>query len=358
MTHNPTKHENKLYYCEKCDNYTMHFYPFIIDKLVSIQKLCVRDRKKLSANVSRLVNKSYPKSKHIYKLSSVLWDDSIMNNILNKKSYPSEYFINLLLNIIIFNGKILNPPIYLNPDQIKKFTYVKMEYNSLIIIDGLFNQGSMPRYYLEVDDRFIYSEHSGVISINNNTIDNIIVSTETKRIGVNDPNIYLPINSDTFKKYPYIFHTHPNTKTYAGRIDQGIFYELPSVSDILNFVKYYNYGNLQASIIFTPEGTYVLRPIKYIDALEIDEHSISRVQKCIANIEHIAITKYSKLFTQDVKNEWPDIFHNTISSDLEFVDRLNQILKHNLIYVEFYPRIKVNNEWMFRKLNLPYMSRK
>lgn len=373
---------NIIYYCEKCDRPNMHFYPFVIDKLKSIQKICRKQKSTISkrSNLSRF-KKIGLTTNHIYKLAGVIWDDSIIDNITNKISYPSDYFINLVLNTIIYDGHILNPPIYLNEKEIENFSWVKLEYNCLIIIDGLFNQGSQPRYYLEQSDKFIYSEHSGVISVVDGIVDNIIVSAQTKRTSIADSEIYLPVNSDMFKNHPYIFHTHPNTKTYAGRIDQGILYELPSISDILNFVKYYNYGNLQASIIFAPEGTYVLRIKKYVDKINIDNSIISSIKKTIADIELAAVEKYMKLFSENNENNENNenskcskcnnneentinnqnrlayIFHKNVASDFHFIKKFNETLKPTMIYLEYYPRIEVNGEWMFRKLNLPYLKR-
>src|SRR5438105_2479370 len=88
--------------------------------------------------------------------------------------------------------------IWSNIYQIKNFNYITLHYNKLLIIDALMDQGSYPRYSLwdQMDghEKFIYSEHSGVITVKNDSINNIIVSAETNRIDATDKNIYLPIN--------------------------------------------------------------------------------------------------------------------------------------------------------------------
>ena len=142
----------------------------------------------------------------------------------------------------------------------------------LLIIDALVKQGSYPRYIVDNNSvkKYIYSEHSGVLNLtSNDKINNVVVSTESSRIDSHDTNIYLPINTDILSKHEFLFHTHPNTTTYAGRMNEGIIYELPSANDILNFVKYHNNGVAQASIIAAPEGIYVVRLIVYEKQLDI-----------------------------------------------------------------------------------------
>lgn len=339
-------------YYEKCEQNIMCAHPDFIIKLVNIQKLC----KKLYPNES--LNKTSCNKCNIklfYVLGNITWTNVLKHKIIDHKYYPSEYFIKIITYTVIYNNKIINPPIQIPKKYIKDFTYVSLTHNKLLIIDALMKRGSYPHYKLtdkNNKNKFIYSEHSGTISVKDGIIDNIIVSAQTDRIDPSDNSIFLPINTDIFKKYDYIFHTHPNTITYAGRLKDGIIYEFPSANDIYNFVKYYNEGNAQASLIITPEGTYVIRPIKYKSTIEIDTGLFSYLQDYIIDLEKDAIKKF-KPYLKNLSNQ--DVFHNIVSQDFTFIDKYNDVLEPLNLYIEFYPRIKINNIWSLAEINLAYI---
>jgi hypothetical protein len=262
------------------------------------------------------------------------------------------------LAIVINNNYIINPPLEINPKYIDQFVYIPLHYNKLLIIDALMFQGSFPRYVInktDGTDDYIYSEHSGVISIKNSTVDNIIVSAETNRLDANDKSIYLPINTQLLKDHIYLFHTHPNTKTYGGRIKEGIVYEFPSANDIFNFVKYHNKGKAQASIIVAPEGIYVIRPIYVQPEILVDSELFDNLRKFILKLERVAIKKI-KPFIGKISD--PDFFHSNIGSNFSFVKLYNNFIEPFNLFIEYYPRIKKNGEWSLRQINLPYLKKK
>jgi hypothetical protein len=353
-------------YYEACNKSMMPSYPFFISKLKQIQNLSKKIYPKhietydVSLQSIIITNDKCNNCniKKFYKLGQIVWANNLKHKIETHQSYPSEYFIKIILNTCVINNIIVNPPIEINHDQISTFTYIPLHYNKLLIIDALMHQGSYPRYLLPKnkannDDKYIYSEHSGVISVKNRVIDNIIVSAETERVDINDDTIYLPINTEILGKYEYLFHTHPNALKYAGRINDGVIYEFPSANDVFNFVKYHNEGKAQASIVITPEGSYVIRPIYYQKKYNIDPKIFYFLRKFILKLEKMAIRKIGKAIT---KISDPDIFHQLVGSNFSYIDMYNKFIEPTNLFIEFYPREKKNDEWCLRQINLPYID--
>jgi len=343
-----------LFYYEKCDQVTMPTYFFFLDKLEKIQSL---SKKIIKDDVS--VNNSCIKcnTKNFYQLGNIIWSSKIKHKIKTHQSYPSEYFIKIIINTWIINNTIVNPPIEINANQISSFNYIPLHYNKLLIIDALMNQGSSPRYSVPDNgqkDKFLYSEHSGVISVKNKRIDNIIVSAETNRMDTTDNTILLPINTEILGKYQYLFHTHPNNSNYGGRMKDGIIYEFPSTNDLFNFIKYYNEGKPQASLIVSPEGSYLIRPIRYVKKYNIKYDAFHHLKDYILKLEKMAIEKFQPYMSK-ISN--PDFFHTKIGSDLTYINLYNKHINPTNLFIEFYPREKKNGEWCLRQINLPYIER-
>lgn len=374
---------NIPFFYETCNNNYMPSYPFFIDKLKAIQKLSSKiytknliSEKQLShkenLNSERSKKDDYLCSivdshndncnkcaiKKFYELGNIIWANTLEHKIDYHKLYPSEYFIKIILAMVISDNYIINPPVQLPPKLISSYSYIPLHYNKLLIIDALMLQGSQPRYIAPknnntASEKFIYSEHSGAISINNNSVNNIIVSAETNRMDTGDENIYLPNNTELLGKYEYIFHTHPNTSKYGGRVKEGIVYEFPSANDLFNFIKYHNDGKAQASIVVAPEGTYVVRPIQYQKILDIDLELFYHLRKFILKLEKMALKKIRPI-VQKISD--PDIFHNVVGSDFTFIKIYNKFIEPTNLFIEYYPRIKKNGEWTSRQINLPYIG--
>lgn len=351
---------------EKCNHNSMSTYPFFINKLETIEKIVPRQKiEKNNENSNRfkqsLIKNILNQKKcrdcghtKMFKLGNIIWTDNIKHLIESHQSYPSEYFIKVILNTVVMDGKIINPPIQLNYKQTNHFTYLPLHYNKLLIIDALMHQGSFPRYENEKNKNYLYSEHSGIISVNNGIIDNIIVSAETDRTDIGDDNIFLPKNTPYMAKYEYLFHTHPNTMTYAGRINEGIIYEFPSANDLYNFIKYHNEGKVQASLIVAPEGIYVIRPIFYQDKINIKMELFHYLKKYILKLEKHAMNANKKNLD---KLTDPDIFHREISHNFKYINMYNKLIEPSNLFVEFYPREKKKNgEWGLRTISLPYIA--
>ena len=374
---------SQLYY-ETSSQHTMPTYTFFINKLKQVQKLSnIAGRRKKSTPLKEItcnikhyqysniepklcsfVNQSiikpfidckkcYPKI--FYQIGNIVWPSNIKHKIEKHQTYPSDYFIKIILNFVIINDIIVNPPIEVDPTLVKRVNYIPLHYNKLLIIDALMHQGSFPRY--ENNDKFIYSEHSGVITLKNKMVDNIIVSAETARMDIGDDSIYLPYNSPLMAKHQYLFHTHPNTMTYAGRINEGIIYEFPSANDILNFVKYHDEGRVQASLIIAPEGMYIIRPIKFGTKYKIDNNFYYFLRKFILKLEKLAMKKVNKIALEK-KISNPEIFHQQIGNDFRFINIYNRYIEPHNLFIEYYPREKKNGEWCLRPITLHNLAKK
>lgn len=354
--------KNKVYY-EKCDQTEMSLYPFFLPHLKKIQKLCKKIRPEqndilsITSQSSIRVCDKCNASKY-YRLGNIIWPSNIPHTIKKHHMYPSEYFIKVIANTSIIENTIVNPPLEISQKQIRNFSYVPLHYNKLLIIDALMHQGSQKRYFVPKNknskNKFIYSEHSGVIVVKNRLIDNIIVSTETNRVDAADENIYLPINAEIFKKHEYLFHTHPNSTTYAGRVPDGILYEFPSANDIANFVRYHSEGIVQASLVVAPEGIYVIRQIWDQNAYEINLDMYDYLKKFILKLEKIAIKNFKPILPEITD---PDIFHTTVAIDMSYIRKYNRFLEPYNLFIEYYPRNKINNEWRLPQINLQYLDK-
>lgn len=364
------------YYYEKCNNKYMAQYPFFEDKLNQIQKLskkirikkikrdCVHESAmdrdicsiyKQSAVMAASPCKSCSITK-FYILGNIVWSNTLLHNIRSHHLYPSEYFIKTILTMVVYDDYITNPPIKLPSKYINSFTYIPLHYNKLLIIDALMEQGSRPKYLLQKNNsvKYIYSEHSGVITTDNGIIDNIIVSAESDRVDIGDNNIYLPKNTKILETHKYIFHTHPNTMTFGGRAKDGIIYEFPSSNDLFNFIKYHNEGMALLSLIVAPEGIYIIRPLRYQSELNTDKNLFYYMKKNILKLEKMAMTKFKNILN-DISD--PDIFHNNVGSDFTFIKIYNKCIKSANLFVEYYPRVKKNNMWLLRQVDLMYFNK-
>lgn len=340
---------SNIYY-EKCNNNTMITYPIFFKKLKKIQK-----RSKLIDNICEVkeINKYYLyATTKYYRLSNIIWPNNIKYYINKHNKYPSEYFVKIIMCTQISKKYIINPPIILDKNEINYFFYIHLHYNTLLILDALFFQGSYPRYQKE--NKYIYSEHAGVISIKDRMIDNIIVSSKTNRIDINDDTIFLPSNSPDFMNYNILFHTHPNTMLYGGRLKEGILYEFPSVNDIFNFIKSHNNGNIQISIIISPEGTYVIRQIENKKNILMNIDVYNNLKDFVLELEKLAISDNIHIINK-ISN--PDIFHKYISQNYKYIILYNKFIEKQNLFIEYYPREKKNNEWCLKQIDLQYISK-
>lgn len=242
-------------------------------------------------------------------------------------------------------------------------TFNTFNTNDLNIIDGLYEEGSNKIYINKNENIFNYknnkySEHYGFLLFSENKLDKIVLKLNY-RSEKNDPTIFLPKNYNELLSVDYIFHTHPKTPYIGSRMINSIIYEFPSIDDITHFVEHHNWGKLLGSLVITPEGIYNIR--KYIfnrDKIRLDNDIfVSELRDVYDDCFEESTEIYSNI--KDIKMinnhiKIPDeIFYKDISTNLNFIKKINYELEKYDITIDFYPRIKLNNKWIFPTIYIP-----
>lgn len=222
-----------------------------------------------------------------------------------------------------------------------KSRYIKIKHNQLRIFESLFIDGSCNKRYLDSKNKLRYSEHAGLLDFGKSTLQRIIINGTTSRSDNLDEDILLPENLPDYFDFEYMFHTHPSTPYPGSRAIEGIIYEFPSISDLEQFIDHYNRGALQGSMVFSPEGLYIIKSIdptkKIIIKNEVKVFNI--ITNKFFEIQDLAIEKYGTSFTKDD-------FFKKIAKNRKYLDMYNFIIKKINLKILYYPRIKKNNEWI------------
>jgi len=278
----------------------------------------------------------------------------------NNKIIIKECDIHKLKDHNIINEKLYN--------KIFNFILPNIDYclintNGINIIDGLYEDGSYKKYIENNKNLFTtkvnrFSEHSGFIHFKDNKIDKITVLNNS-RVDKNDPTIYMPKNSIEALEVNYIYHTHPKTPYIGSRAEDGIIYEFPSISDILHFIEHHNSGKLLGSLIIAPEGIYIIHKYNFNrDKIKIDyDIMIKDLKKIYSICYNESLDKYKDIdsYKKDNHIKIPDkLFYEKISLNFEYIANINKVLIRYDIYIDYYPRIKLNNINAINNVPLKY----
>jgi hypothetical protein len=322
-------------------NYLYIVNKLLNDKIIRLKEIgtikkyknhCIKCNKEF--NTTYTIDKIKITDANIHELSE--------HNIIEQELY--EKIINYKLPEYIINFNIFNT-------------------NELNIIDGLYEEGSYKIYIENKKNLFTskinrFSEHYGLLYFSKNRLDKIVVQTNS-RVEKNDPDIYMPENNEDTLNVDYIFHTHPKTPYLGSRMSNSIIYEFPSISDIIHFIEHHNRGKLLCSIVITPEGIYSIRKnIFNRDKIKLDEEIfISEIEFMYIECFQDSMLKFSKLIGIEKKDGYykipEELFYKKISIDLNFIKKINLALEKYDIAIDFYPRIKNNDKWIFPTIHLP-----
>lgn len=219
--------------------------------------------------------------------------------------------------------------------------YIKLTRNQLRIFESLFKDGSTNKKYLDTKNKLKYSEHSGLLDFGKSKLQRVVVNALPSLSDTNDEEILLPDNLPDYFDFEYIFHTHPSTPTPGARVKEGILYEFPSIADLEQFIDHYNNGFTQGSIIFAPEGIYIIKCIDNTKKIIINKEKkvFNYILKKFYEIQDAAIFKYGIHFSI---NE----FYTRIARDIKYLDMFNLILKKINLKIIYKHRIKYNNDWI------------
>lgn len=246
-------------------------------------------------------------------------------------------------------------------------SFLNINTNAFHIIDGLYQEGSNKIYIDNNKNVFNsninrYSEHYGYILFNNNKIDKIITLNQS-RVSKNDPTIFLPKQSIELLKQKCIFHTHPTTPYIGSRFKNGIIYEFPSIMDINHFIEHHNRGELQISLVITPEGLYSIRKKTFNnDKIVIDNdifiNEIEKIYKQCLN-EIIETYKHSIVFDINKYKINDKYFYKHIASNIGYLIIINNLLEKYDITIDFYGRIPLKNNnkitYVFGDIYIPHI---
>lgn len=286
-----------------------------------------------------------------FSLNNTIWEDGLTHYIESHNTRPSSDFQELIYGFQTKNNNSRVLKVDGTLYKMDDLKYIKLDRNQIMIMDALMKHGGYKKKYIDPKNKnlFRYSEHAGLIDFNNDTVEKIIISGRTNRVDQGDDEIYLPKNIPEAFDYEYIFHTHPPTPKPGGRVNIGILYEFPSISDIFHFIDHYNDGNTQGSLVVTPEGLYNIRPLRFNKKkIKINEDSLYKnLSTLMHKLQSDAITKHGNDFSTH-------IFYSKIAQDLTFINSINDLLKKYNLHIDFFPREKdYLGNWIIETLHLP-----
>lgn len=223
-----------------------------------------------------------------------------------------------------------------------KARYIRLSRNQLRIFESLYNDGSTNKKYHDSKNKLKYSEHSGLLDFGKSSLQRVIINATENKSDELDEEILLPQNLPDYFDFEYFFHTHPSTPYPGARISDGILYEFPSIPDLEQFIDHHNQGITQGSIIFSPEGLYIIKCIDNTKKIIIKKEQ--KVFNYILNkyfeIQNMAINKYGDNFTINH-------FYKKIAKDKKYLNMYNSIIKKINLKIIYKHRVKSKNgEWI------------
>lgn len=320
-------------------------------------------------DISKRTNK---KHKCVYCSADFL--NTFEYNYKNLKIQIDECVLHSIKTHNIIDSIIYKKICAVNDPRIKMcFEWCLLNTNGLNIIDGLYEVGSNQIYTEKkknISESKIsrFSEHSGFIYFEKKKIKTISIITGT-RVEPSDPIIYMPTNCVEALKVEYIFHTHPKTPYIGSRIKSGIIYEFPSISDIIHFVEHHNDGKLLGSIIIAPEGIYIIRKNNFnSNPINVDyDLMIDNLEDTFTECYNDSYSKYSAVNYHELKVngeiKLPDnFFYSQISTNYEYINSINKVLKKYDLFIDYYARTHFNNpeinvsKWIFDDIYVPMIK--
>jgi hypothetical protein len=287
-----------------------------------------------------------------YFFKKVHWNGDLLHYILIHNYRPTIEFMEHILGhyVSILSGNQIKLPTLAYQKRNGGEKYIKIDKNQLQILDALMYHGGITQKYEDSNGNFKYSEHAGLLSFDDSSLQKFVISSSSTRIVNGDPDILLPTNLIEAYDYEYIFHTHPPTPTPGGRIKEGVLYEFPSASDIAHFIEHSILGVTKGSLVVTPEGLYNIRVNDKHKKLFLFTNELSKKDFLDS------ITKLQKQIQQKYIQKWGndftiDKFYNKIIHDISFIEPLNLFLKKFNIKIDYYPRVKnKKDEWVLNDI--------
>jgi hypothetical protein len=267
-----------------------------------------------------------------YYLSPYIWI------IKNKNSKVSKKFKEFIKKQDIENLEIdKHFTLVFNNTEIRvgNKKIIKLSYKHLSILDELMYMGAKKIFGLKNEQ---YIEHAGMLDINSSgKVDKIVINTHRNFNAEDDKEILFNYDLPDIKENELIFHTHPPTGGFYGRLEEGLVYDPPSPEDIIHFMENYNDGVVQNSLVVTLEGYYIIKCKKFglnEISIEEDEYFISKYNKLLYKLQDKAIIGHEtkkKNFSKTKDNFFKKINEN-------YLDALNKFLDNYNIEIDFIKR--------------------
>lgn len=223
-----------------------------------------------------------------------------------------------------------------------KSRYIKLTKNQLRIFESLFNDGSCNKKYIDSKNKLRYSEHSGLLDFGKTKLQRVVVNAIPSRTDILDDEIMLPENLPDYFDFEYIFHTHPSTPRPGARVNEGILYEFPSIPDLEQYIDHYNNGKTQGSLVFAPEGLYIIRSLDNKKRIEIrnEKEVFEYILDKFFEIQDKAIEYYGNKFSIET-------FYKKIAKNRKYLDMYNSIIKDINLKISYVNRVKSKTgEWI------------
>jgi len=286
-----------------------------------------------------------------YVIKNHHWMESLLHYIMDHNHIPTLQFIEFILGhyVSTTENNIIKLPSILYTRNKNKF--VKIDKNQLQILDALMMHGSKNVYYDELNNGK-YSEHSGVLKLNNNNLESFLIKSKSTTLTKDDPEIFFPANMVEALDNEYIFHTHPPTNGNAGRMDDGVLYEFPSANDVLHFMAHSFFGVTKGSLVVSPEGIYIItKKNKNKPSVLLDRDAKLNFMNKYKLTSDKTQDKYIEYYTNK-HTDINSVFYTKISKNKAFLKELNNLLKKYNIVILFYPREKINDKWIMDDIYL------
>lgn len=291
--------------------------------------------------------------KGIFSVNMIRWEDSLYHYVDKHNIKPSDEFIEFIMDFKYPEKQVRRVLGKINGVEFIKnnMKYLKIERNDLMVMDALMVHGGYNKKYTDDDMNVVrYSEHAGFLDFRNDGLEKFVIMGK-KHLTKDDNEIYLSTIRLDALDYEYVFHTHPPTPKPGGRAKESILYEYPSFADVMVFIRHYNKGTTQGSIVVAPEGLYIIRPkeigIKKISGTKSDDDMLNGWRDAYRDGQENAIQKYGINFSEKH-------FYSVIAQDLEFANMMNEFFGDYGIHIDYYPRKKdINDNWVLRSIYLP-----
>ena len=119
------------------------------------------------------------------------------------------------------------------------------------------------------------------------------------------------------------------------------------MQDIISFLSMKVQSDVEAELIFAPEGIYVLSVYDIKKGILKTRFDHSRNYSAIINE---AYDKYKNIKTEEE-------FYNLVIQDFKYAKKLDKLIKKYNLQLSYFPKEKTeNNKWIYGKIYLPIMN--